>query len=101
MIARVWHGVAPESKASECIACVQQELLQSYLKAPGNNGAFLLSRSSDGCIELLVLSLWESASFLQALTGPDVGGTLAVELMNPSPMVKNFEVLVSHLPDQH
>jgi hypothetical protein len=43
------------------------------------------------------LSLWESTSFLEALTGPDVAGIIARELINPSPIVKNYEVVVSTL----
>jgi len=43
------------------------------------------------------LSLWESASFLESLTGPDVDGALPKELINPAPVVKNYEVVLSTL----
>src|SRR6266404_2662842 len=95
MIARVWHGVAPESETSEHLTYIREELFQAYREAPGNRGAILLSRRRTGCTEFLLLSLWESASFLEALTGPDAEGALAKELINPSPMVKNYEVVLS------
>jgi hypothetical protein len=95
MIARVWHGVAPATKASDHSAYIQQELLERYLKAPGNQGAFVLSRMRDGGMEFMVLSLWESVTFLEALTGPDVEGAIATELIHPPPMIKNYEVVVS------
>ncbi len=97
MIARVWHGVAPEPKTREHLTYIQEELFRAYLEAPGNRGAILLSRSRADCTEFLLLSLWESASFLESLTGPDVEGAMARELINPSPMVKNYEIVVTHL----
>ena len=101
MIARVWHGVAPESETSEHLAYIQEELLGAYLRAPGNLGAILSSRRRPDCTEFLLLSLWESASFLESLTGSEVEGALAKELINPSPMVKNYEVVVTHLSNDH
>ncbi len=100
MIARVWHGVAPESRTGEHLKYIQEELFRAYREAAGNRGAILLSRRRTDCTEFLLLSLWESASFLQNLTGPDVDGAIARELINPSPAVKNYEVLVSDLRDQ-
>ncbi len=101
MIARVWHGVAPESRTGEHLKYIQEELFRAYREAAGNRGAILLSRRRTDCTEFLLLSLWESASFLEPLTGPDVEAALAKELINPSPMVKNYEVLLAHLPSQH
>ena len=100
MIARVWHGVAPESRAGEHLKYIQEELFRAYREAPGYQGAILLSRKRTDCTEFLLLSLWESASFLESMTGPDVEGAMARELVNPSPMVKNYEVVVAHLPNQ-
>ncbi len=99
MIARVWHGVAPEAKTSEHLRYIQDELFRAYREAPGNQGAMLFARRRTGCTEILLLSLWESASFLESLTGPDVDGVMARELINPSPMVKNYDVLLTHLPN--
>jgi hypothetical protein len=95
MIARVWHGVAPEARTGEHLRYIQDELFRAYHAAPGNRGAILLSRRRADCTEFLLLSLWESASFLESLTGPDVDGVMARELINPFPVVKNYEVLVS------
>lgn len=99
MIARVWHGAAPEAKTGEHLTYIQDELFRAYREAPGNQGAILLSRSRTGCTEFLLLSLWESASFRESVTGPDIEAALAKELINPSPMVKNYEVLVTDLPN--
>lgn len=101
MMARVWHGVAPEAKTGEHLTYIRDELFRAYREASGNRGAILLSRSRTGCTELLLLSLWESASFLESLTGPDIEAALAKELMNPSPMVKNYEVLLGDLPNKY
>ena len=79
---------------------IREELFQAYCEAAGNRGAILLSRRRTACTEFLLLSLWESVSFLESLTGPDVDGAMARELINPSPMVKNYEVLLAHLPNR-
>src|SRR5713226_291102 len=97
MIARVWHGVAPELNTGEHLKYIQEELFRAYREAGGNRGAIFLSRRRTDCTEFLLLSLWESVSFLESLTGPDVDGAIAKELINPSPMVKNYEVVVSSL----
>ncbi len=99
MIARVWHGVASEAKSSEHLGYIREELFRVYREASGNQGAILLARRRMSCTEFLLLSLWESASFLESLTGPDVEAALAKELINPSPMVKNYEVLLAHFPN--
>jgi len=98
MIGRVWHGVAPESRTGEHLKHIREELFRAYREAAGNQGAILLSRKRTDCTEFLLLSFWESTSFLESLTGPDAEGAFAKELINPSPMVKNYEVLVTHLP---
>ncbi len=101
MIGEAWHGVASDSETSDHLRYIREELFQAYCEGPGNRGAILLSRRRTGRTEFLLLSLWESASFLESLTGPDIEASLAKELINPSPMVKNYEVVVAHLPNRH
>ena len=101
MIVRVWQGVAPKAKLSEHAAYIQEQLLRKYLDAIGNLGALLLSRTRADHTEFLLLSFWESASSLEALTGPEIDGALGSELINPSPVVKNYEVVLAHLPNRH
>ena len=69
MIVRVWQGAAPQAKAREHVNYICQQLLQCYLKEPGNRGALLLSRPRADHTEFLLLSFWESTSALEALTG--------------------------------
>ena len=100
MIVRVWQGVAPHSKTRDNVAYIREELLDRYLKSSGNQGAILLSRPRTDHTEFLLLSFWESPSSLEVLTGPDVDGALPRELINQSPIVKNYEVIACHLPDK-
>jgi hypothetical protein len=39
MIARIWHGVVPASKADEYLALMRRIALPEYLATPGNRGA--------------------------------------------------------------
>src|SRR5258707_14312054 len=96
MIGEAWHGVASDSETSDHLRYIREELFQANCEGPGNRGAILLSRRRTGRTEFWLSSLWESVSFLESLTGPDVEGAMARELINPSPIVKNYEVLVSH-----
>ena len=82
------------------ITYVQQDLLNHYVKVPGNRGALLLSRLRVDHAEFLLLSFWESETSLEALTGPDVEGALTRELTNPLPIVKNYEVVEYHPTDE-
>ena len=100
MIVRVWQGVAPHSRTGDNVAYIREQLLDRYLKAPGNLGAMLLSRARGDHTEFLLLSFWESASSLEVLTGPDVDGALPREMINQSPIVKNYEVISYHLFDK-
>jgi len=99
MIVRLWQGVAPNSKTEEHVNYIRQQLLRTYLKAPGNRGALLLSRACADHTEFLLLSFWQSASSLEFLTGPDMDGAFGREQIKPFPipMIKNFEVVISHL----
>jgi hypothetical protein len=100
MIVRVWQGVAPRSKSGDNVAYIRDQLMHSYLQALGNRGAILLSRTRPDHTEFLLLSFWESASSLEALMGPDVDGALPRELINQSPVVKNYEVVTYRLLDE-
>jgi len=100
MMVRVWQGVAPQSKISDFVTYVRQELLHSYLKVPGNLGALLLSRRRGDNTELLLLSFWQSATALEALTEPDVVRALRQELINKSPIINNYEVVEYYSPDE-
>src|SRR5262249_25862221 len=100
MIVRVWQGVAPHSKTSDNVAYLRKQLLHTYLKASGNRGAILLSRVSADQTEFLLLSFWDSASSLEALTGLDLDGALPRGLINQLPSVKNFEVVTYYWLDE-
>ncbi len=103
MIARVWHGFTLPSNAGKHAEHLQNELLRTYRGLSGNRGALLLARSQVGCAEFLVVSLWESAACLEALTGsPDIEKPIAQveahpDLLNPAPLVKHYEVVASTL----
>ncbi len=103
MIARVWHGFTLPSNAGKHAEYLQNELLRTYRGLPGNRGVLVLARSQVGCAEFLVVSLWESAASLEALTGGlDIEKPIAhveahPDLLNPAPLVKHYEVVGSTL----
>jgi heme-degrading monooxygenase HmoA len=106
MVARAWHGFAPTSNANRHAAYLRQKLLPTYLGLPGNRGALLLARSQIECAEFLVVSLWDSVESLETLTGSqEIEEAISPleahpDLLNSTPIVKHYEVVVSALdPD--
>jgi hypothetical protein len=61
MIARMWRGWTAADSADEVAADLRNGALARYAAAPGNVSASVLSRPIAGGIELMTLSLWETA----------------------------------------
>ncbi len=53
MIARVWHGVAAESRTSEHLTYIEEELFRAYREAPGNRGGNTIIQKTPGLHRIL------------------------------------------------
>jgi len=61
-IARVWRGWTGVESADEVAAHLHDVVATRLAEAPGNISAFVLRRPSAGGVELMTVSVWESAS---------------------------------------
>jgi heme-degrading monooxygenase HmoA len=103
MIARMWRGLTPESKADAYLEYLRQTGVRACRATPGNRGVFVLRRQADGSAEFLFVSLWESMQAVQRFAGPDLEKAVyypedAAFLLEMEPGVVHYDVLVA--PDE-
>jgi len=103
MIARMWRGLTPESKADAYLEYLRQTGVRACRATPGNRGVFVLRRQVDGRAEFLFVSLWESMQAVQCFAGPDLEKAVyypedAAFLLEMEPGVAHYDVLVA--PDE-
>lgn len=71
MIARLWRGVTPASKADEYLDYLTQTGLKEYRHTQGNRGVRVLRRVEGEEAEFLLISLWESYEAIKRFAGED------------------------------
>jgi heme-degrading monooxygenase HmoA len=102
MIARVWHGVVPASKADaygEYLARSDRGV-SDYQATPGNRGAWLLRRTEGDRVRFMLVSLWDSRASTEAYAGADIDRARYFHydlecLIDPTPSVEHYEVLAA------
>jgi hypothetical protein len=62
MIARMWRGWTAVDSADRVVADLREGVVTRYRAAAGNVSAEILRRPVAGGVELMVISLWESAA---------------------------------------
>ena len=72
MIARVWSGAVRTADADEYAGYIRDTGFAEYGRTPGNRGAWLLRRDSNGTTEFITLSLWDSVDAIRAFAGDDI-----------------------------
>ena len=72
MIARIWHGVTPASKADHYLDYLQATGVQETRATAGNRGVRILRRIAGERAEFLFISFWESLDAIRAFAGADV-----------------------------
>lgn len=99
MIARIWRGVTPESKADEYFDYLMATGVKDYRETKGNHGVQVLRRIREGHAEFLLLTLWESWDAIHRFAGDDVEKAVYypedVEyLLSLEPKVEHYQVLL-------
>ncbi len=99
MIARIWKGETPESKADQYFAFLKETGIKDYRETEGNLGVLVLRRLHEGRAEFFLLSLWESWDAIQQFAGDDVEKAFYYPedpeyLLSMDPAVEHYEVLL-------
>jgi len=99
MIARIWKGQTPESKADQYFDFLKATGIKDYQETIGNQGVLVLRRKHEGIAEFFLLSLWESWDAIRAFAGNDVEKAFYYAedpeyLLSMDPAVEHYEVLL-------
>lgn len=97
MIARIWHGITPASRADEYLRFLEGRAIPDYRSTPGNVAVFILRRFEGDVAHFLTLTHWESMEAIAAFAGADVERAKYYPedfefLLEYEPTVQHFEV---------
>ena len=102
MIARIWRGLTPASKADAYVAYLNETGLKDYAATPGNRGVSVLRRVQGEHCEIVLISFWESMAAVRAFAGENPERSVyypedADYLLEMEPLVRHYEVAHSLL----
>jgi len=72
MIARLWHGVTPASKADAYVNYLNATGVPDSRSTQGNQGVYVLRRVEGDQAHFLFVSLWESKQAIERFAGDDI-----------------------------
>jgi heme-degrading monooxygenase HmoA len=94
VIARLWRGRAMPELADIYFHHVTERVFPSLESIPGHRGAWLLRRETEGRVEFLVLTLWDSMEAVERFAGNDP----SVAVVEPAARaaLAEFDEIVAH-----
>lgn len=98
MIARIWRGVTPESKAESYLEYLKATGLKDCRQTPGNQGVRIFRHIGEGQAEFVFVSLWESMDAIRRFAGDDIERAVYYPedegyLLELDPNVTHYEVV--------
>lgn len=72
MIARMWHGRVPRSKAPAYREFLNSRAIPDYRATPGNISVHILERQEGEVSHFVTLTFWEDLSVIQNFAGDEV-----------------------------
>jgi len=72
MIARLWHGRVPSSKAEAYRAFLNARAIPDYRSIPGNLSVHVLERREGDVTHFITLTFWESLDAIRKFAGEDL-----------------------------
>ena len=69
MLARIWRGQATTEKAGDYQRHFTDHVAPQLKELAGHRGALLLRRESNGEVEFLAVTLWDSIESVRAFSG--------------------------------
>jgi heme-degrading monooxygenase HmoA len=98
MIARIWRGLTPVSRADDYFEYLKKTGLKDYRSVPGNQGVFVFRRTVGTTAEFLLISLWDSIDAIKSFAGeePEKARYYPEDkeyLLDCEPTVNHFDLL--------
>ena len=72
MIARMWHGRVPTSKAQAYQEFLNRRAIPDYRAVPGNLSVHILERQEGEVTHFVTLTFWENMEAIRGFAGEDV-----------------------------
>jgi heme-degrading monooxygenase HmoA len=99
MIARIWHGITPATKAADYLDYLNKTGVPDYQATEGNRGVYVLRRIEGEQAHFLTLSFWDSMQAIRNFAGVEVEKAKYYPqdsefLLEFEPTVIHYEVLV-------
>jgi hypothetical protein len=97
MIARIWHGMVPVSKADEYLRLMQTIALPEYRATHGNRGAWCLHRPEGDVTHFEMLTFWDDSDAIKRFAGDDYSLAKYYDfdsdyLIEMEPRVRHYDV---------
>ena len=99
MIVRIWRGQATIENADAYYRHVTGTVFPALASIRGHRGAYLLRRETDGRVEFLVLTLWESMEAVRQFAGEDI--ETAVVEPEARAVLAEFDTFARHFEVVH
>lgn len=98
MIARIWHGVTPATKADEYVEYLNKTGLPDYAATEGNRGVYLLRNIEGDQAHFITLTFWDSRQAIEKFAGAEIEKAKyypddAKFLLEFEPFVQHYEVM--------
>jgi heme-degrading monooxygenase HmoA len=98
MIARMWHGQVPTSKAEAYRKFLNARAIPDYQSVEGNLSVHILERAEGDVTHFITFTFWTDLQSIQAFAGEDVGTAKYYPedgdfLLEFEPQVVHYEVV--------
>jgi heme-degrading monooxygenase HmoA len=94
MILRMWRAQSTVKEADKYIRHATTKVFPSLRAIEGHRGAYLLRNQVDECVEIVVLSLWESMDAVRRFAGAEPNR--AVVEPDARAVLTSFDDFVTH-----
>jgi heme-degrading monooxygenase HmoA len=94
MIARMWHGRVPASKAKAYREFVNGRAIPDYRSVKGNISVHILERAEGNVTHFITLTFWENLESIKGFAGDDI--ELAKYYDEDKDFLLEFEKNVTH-----
>lgn len=72
MIARLWHGRTPTSKAEAYCELLKSRAIPAYQSVAGNQSVYILERRDGDITHFITLSFWRDLGAIKGFAGESV-----------------------------
>ncbi len=98
MIARIWHGTVPTSKAEAYRKFLNARAIPDYQSVAGNLGVYILERTEGEITHFNTLTFWDSLESIRGFAGDEIEVAKYYDedqdfLLEFEPRVRHFEVV--------